>query len=137
MLDGRVNAIGRFVEIALELPRHVACMGLFSERVKGVRKWWRHAFAVEQPSRPLTAAQTELINSLAIGIVQRELTTPVVLAIESSEPLAYVSSQLAVSLTPIARLVVDDATWKELVPLLERRDVAQQLLLAIESRASQ
>jgi hypothetical protein len=93
---------------------------------------WQHAFAVKHDLPALTPQQAKLVDALASGIVSRELTTPAIMAIESSEPLGYLTSQLAITFAPIARLVVDEATWKELIPLLERRDVPQQLLVAIE-----
>ncbi len=99
-------------------------------------KWLKHAFATDPPG-PAKPDETQraLLEKLCREVVRRRLTTPVLLMLESSRPLNYVSAQLLHYLQPIVSILADTANYQKLTAFLEQRgsiDYVYQRLEAIE-----
>ncbi len=100
-------------------------------------KWLKHAFATDPPgpAKP-DERQRALLEKLCREVVRRRLTTPVLLMLETSRPLNYVSAQLLHYLQPIVSILADTANYQKLTAFLEQRgsiDYVYQQLEAIET----
>lgn len=93
----------------------------------------RHAFAVESP-RSLSPAELELLDRVAMAVVQRRMTGPALVVLESLRPLNYVSSQFMVFLEPLVGSFVSTRDYDRMAQVLERRETLQVLIDKLEAR---
>jgi hypothetical protein len=84
--------------------------------------WLKHAFAIEAegPVTP-TPSQSAVIDRLCGLVVERGLTTPALIFLESVHPLNYVSAQTLHFFAPIISAIADPAAARELAEFLEHR----------------
>lgn len=95
-------------------------------------KWLRHAFKVNEfDDRPPTRRELFVVERLCEFVVRRELTTPAVLLLESSQPLHYLSSQLLHFFSPFLSVLTDTRAHHIFARFLERRDSVAILLETI------
>ena len=71
---------------------------------------------------------------MAVWIVNKRMTTPAILFLESVRPLNYVGSQVMVFFAPTVRIIFDLPEWDELRMILERRESIAYLLDLIEDK---
>ena len=91
----------------------------------------KHAFAI--PSGPsLTDRERQWLEAVARKVVQRGLTAPALIVLESARPLNYVGSQVLVFFRPIISLVVAPERCDEAAALLEKRGCLKALVGMIE-----
>jgi len=88
---------------------------------------FRHAFAVET-SQALSAEDRALLERIARAVVQRRMTGPALLLLESLRPLNYVSSQLLLFLAPLVGSVVSTRDYDRMARMLEHRESLQILI---------
>jgi hypothetical protein len=81
--------------------------------------------------------QREIIERLATKIVERRLTAPAVLFLESAKPLSFLGNQALVFFQPIVQTVFNFRTYDEITDLLEDRDNVEHLLKKIEELEAQ
>jgi hypothetical protein len=85
---------------------------------------WRtalaHAFALDSGAQ-FTADERALVERMARIIVQRRLTTPAVMALESARPLSFIGSQVLAFFGPLLSAVFSRQDSDRLTHLLERR----------------
>lgn len=81
----------------------------------------------------LTDKQKELIDRLALKIVERQLAAPAIFFLEISKPLNFLGSQTMVFFEPIIQSVFSFQNYEEYRKLLERRDTIEHLLIRIEA----
>lgn len=79
-----------------------------------------HAFAIDS-GEEFTDEEKALIERLASLVVQRGLTTPAVMALESARPLSFIGSQVLAFFGPILSVAFSDQDKDRLIHLLERR----------------
>ncbi len=91
------------------------------------------AFAAPQSQRDHRA----LIATLATRICARRMAAPAVLLLESVKPLARLSSQLLLVLSPLLAIFVSAARMDEVIDLLQESHNIELLVRAIETRAAQ
>ncbi|GEM_PF-205342 len=75
---------------------------------------------------------TSLIDKLAKGIVQRQLTVPAIIFLESIKPLSFLGNQLLIFANPVVSLVVSSGEYYRFVRMIEDRENIEKLTLAIE-----
>ena len=80
----------------------------------------------------LSAAEQELVEKVASTLVQRRLTVPAILFLESMKPLSFLGSQALYMLEPAVRAFVDRPEYPLVAGLLEDRDKIELLLQRIE-----
>ncbi|MGH8059831.1 MAG: hypothetical protein ACREOH_21770 [Candidatus Entotheonellia bacterium] len=88
---------------------------------------FRHAFAVEVP-HALSAEDRALLERIASTVVQRRMTGPALLVLESLRPLNYVSSQMLLFLAPLVGSVVSTRDYDRMARILEHRESLQILI---------
>ena len=94
--------------------------------------WCAHAFAVAAANPEPSLQERELAARLARLVVQRQLSTPALMFLESSRPLSFIGSQVLAFLAPFATLVFSPSEYEVVVRMLEKR---QGLDLLIEALA--
>jgi hypothetical protein len=73
-----------------------------------------------------------LLAKIAKAIVEREMTVPAIMLIESVKPLSFLGNQLLIFLNPIVSLVISSKDYYTFVRMIEDRDNVEKLLVAIE-----
>lgn len=106
----------------------------FSKHFQKVKDAARVAFAVAGRERPFTAEELALLDKMAVSIVQRRLSGPALLLLESAGPMNFLGSQALHLLTPILNLACDTRDLEQAAGLLERRDAIPRLIACIETR---
>jgi len=91
----------------------------------------RHAFAIPK-DRPLTDRQREWLEKLAQKAVQRGLTCPAMILLESVKPLNYVGAHVVQFFKPLISGLFPPERCDEVVSLLERREALEELIQMIE-----
>jgi hypothetical protein len=73
-----------------------------------------------------------LISRLAKEIVDRSLSAPAIMFLESTKPLSFVGSQIMVFFAPFVKAFWTGPTYDQLASLLEERENVETLLKEIE-----
>lgn len=98
-----------------------------------MKKGWKHAFHVEDPTTIApTEMQKEAIDKLCRGIIRRGLTTPAVIGVEMGRPLNFIGSQTMHFFTPLIAAFVPTDGWKAVAEFLEHRGSADWIRNRIE-----
>jgi hypothetical protein len=93
----------------------------------------RHAFAVEA-SGTLSAEDLAVLDRMARAVVQRRMTGPALVLLESLRPLNYVGSQFLYFLEPLVGSFVSTSDYDRMARILEQRESIQRLIDAIEAQ---
>ena len=72
------------------------------------------------------------MNSIAKQIVQRQLTVPSIIFLETIKPLSFLGNQLLIFANPVVSLVVQSGNYYKFVRMIEDRENVEKLSLAIE-----
>lgn len=78
------------------------------------------------------ARSEELMARIARAVVEREMTVPAIMLLESVKPLSFLGNQLLIFLDPIVSLVVTSRDYYAFVRMLDDRENLEKLLVAIE-----
>jgi len=79
-----------------------------------------------------TAEKRETLDRLAEKIIERRLSAPAILFLESSKPLSFLGNQAMVFFQPIVQTIFNFKTYDDIMDLLEDRDNIEYLLKKIE-----
>ncbi len=74
----------------------------------------------------------ELIDKIARGTVERNLTAPAIFLLESVKPLTFIGSQVMVFFDPVVRSIFTFKEYNEIRLALEDRQNLERLLIRIE-----
>lgn len=102
--------------------------------VERFKAWASHAFAVDAPERCFDDEERQLVGRLADFIVERRMTTPALMLLESGRPLNFVGSQLLAFLSPFVTLIFASSEYNRFVALLEKRRSIDLIIDTIERR---
>jgi len=81
----------------------------------------------------LTEQERDLIKRIAQKVVERGMTVPAILFLESVKPLNYIGSQVLVFLEPFMHAILKSVTDYNLFRrMMEKRDNVERLLQKIE-----
>jgi len=72
------------------------------------------------------------MQSIAREIVQRQLTVPAIIFLESIKPLSFLGNQLLIFANPVVSLVVRTGNYYKFVRMIEDRENLEKLTVAIE-----
>ena len=72
------------------------------------------------------------MSKIAKEIVQRQLTVPAIIFLESIKPLSFLGNQVLIFANPIVSLVVQSGNYYKFVRMLEDRENIEKLTIAIE-----
>lgn len=78
------------------------------------------------------ARSEELMARIARAVVERQMTVPAIMLLESVKPLSFLGNQLLIFLDPIVSLVVTSRDYYAFVRMLDDRENLEKLLVAIE-----
>lgn len=73
-----------------------------------------------------------LCRKIAKTIVERDLTVPAIMLIESIKPLSFLGSQMLVFANPVVSLIVQSGDYYRFIRMIEDRDNIEKLTVAIE-----
>jgi len=73
-----------------------------------------------------------LCRKIAKKIVQRDLTVPAVMFLESIKPVSFLGSQMLVFANPVVSLIVQTGEYYRFVRMIEDRENIEKLTVAIE-----
>jgi len=106
-------------------------------RLKKLRGFFSHAFAVEEPGSglyDLTPREQAIIEKLAGKVMRYGLSVPAIMFLESIRPLNFIASQGLLFFEPIVRGLFDFKEYTEFRVFLERRGSVEAILRAIEAK---
>lgn len=97
-------------------------------------KWLKHAFALSdgEPTEP-TASQQDAIDRILQEVVDRRMTVPAAMLLETCRPLNFVGSQLLVFFSPLMKIALGVQAQDDFARFLERRGSIDYLLDRLES----
>ena len=72
------------------------------------------------------------MGKIAKEIVQRQLTVPAIIFLETIKPLSFLGNQVLICANPIVSLVVQSGNYYKFVRMLEDRENVEKLTIAIE-----
>ena len=98
---------------------------------EGLWRALKHAFAMPG-GLTLTDRESQWLEAIAGKVVQRGLTAPALMVLESARPLNFVGSQVLVFFRPLISLVVAPERCDEAAALLEKRGCIEALIETIE-----
>ena len=75
---------------------------------------------------------SEFMSKIAKEIVQRQLTVPAIIFLETIKPLSFLGNQVLIFANPIVSLVVQSGNYYKFVRMLEDRENVEKLTIAIE-----
>ena len=75
---------------------------------------------------------SEFMSKIAKEIVQRQLTVPAIIFLETIKPLSFLGNQVLIFANPIVSLVVQSGNYYKFVRMLEDRENIEKLTVAIE-----
>jgi len=75
---------------------------------------------------------SDFMRSIAREIVQRQLTVPAIIFLESIKPLSFLGNQLLIFANPVVSLVVRTGNYYKFVRMIEDRENVEKLTVAIE-----
>ena len=79
---------------------------------------------------------SEFMEKIAKEIVQRQLTVPAIIFLETIKPLSFLGNQLLIFANPIVSLVVRTGNYYKFVRMIEDRENVEKLTVAIEEESA-
>ncbi len=76
------------------------------------------------------------MEKIAKEIVQRQLTVPAIIFLETIKPLSFLGNQLLIFANPIVSLVVRTGNYYKFVRMIEDRENVEKLTVAIEEESA-
>ena len=110
--------------------------GTTAEKLAQLRAGLRHAFAVQPENQPLAVEDVQLLERIADVIVNRRMTAPATMFLESMGPMNFLGSQALHFLTPILDCAFNTKEVEQVARLLERRDTVARLIAIIEAKSA-
>ena len=107
-----------------------------TEKLAQLRAGLRHAFAVQPENQPLAVEDVQLLERIADVIVNRRMTAPATMFLESMGPMNFLGSQALHFLTPILDCAFNTKEVEQVARLLERRDTVTRLIAIIETKSA-
>jgi hypothetical protein len=95
---------------------------------KNWRARLRHAFAVDDKPVEWSEEDSELIDRVARFIVDRGLSAPATLALESSRPYTFLGSQFLTFIKPFAHIALPGPDFERFTRLIENRSSIDLIL---------
>lgn len=92
-------------------------------------------FGDDQPVSPEEISEErkkEVMGKLAEGIVNRRLTAPAIMFLESIKPLNYISSQVMIFFEPVILSIFSISQYREIAVILEERGAIERIIEMIE-----
>ncbi len=74
----------------------------------------------------------DLARRIARKIVERDLTVPAIMFLESIKPVSFLGSQMLVFANPVISLLVQSGDYYRFVRMIEDRENVEKLTVAIE-----
>ncbi len=103
------------------------------EQLRRFREKWKNAFDLKSPHGPLTDEDRALMDKIARTVVKRRMAMPAILFLGSVKPLNAIGSQALVFLQPFLSGVFNEADYRRVTEILERREGIEALMKAIEA----
>lgn len=75
---------------------------------------------------------SDLMAKIARAVVERQLTVPAIVFLESVKPLSFLGNQLMILLNPMVSLIVTSKDYYRFVRMIEDRDNVEKLIEEIE-----
>ena len=102
------------------------------------KDWWNHAFAVSPPEQAITEDDEILAKKVATFIVNRKLSAPAIMLLETGRPLNYIGSQFLVFLSPFISIIFSNSKeFDRFTQLIEKRDSIPCIIKHIETLEDQ
>ena len=99
---------------------------------RNIRAWLKNAFATQSEAFALTSEDHELMDRVAKWVVDKRLTAPAEMTLESFRPLGFLGSQAMLVASPMVTLTLDTfnglqnvlkpGDFKRFTALMERRE---------------
>lgn len=85
----------------------------------------------------LSTEDKALFEKLANFVVQRKMTAPAILFLESTKPLNFIGSQFLVVMGPLVKIFFNAKEYDQIVTLMESRENVETLICTIEKVAAE
>ena len=110
--------------------------GNAAEKLARMRAGLRHAFAIQPENQSLAIEDLQLLERIAEAIVNRRMTVPATLFLESMGPMNFLGSQALHFLAPILDCAFNAKEVEQVARLLEHRDSVTRLIAIIEAKSA-
>lgn len=107
-----------------------------TEQWDRVRAGLAHAFSTTPEAEAFATEDLALLQRVADAVVQRRMTAPAVVFLESLGPMSFLGSQALHFFAPIIDLAFSAHEVGQVAALLERRDTTVRLIALIEAAAA-
>jgi hypothetical protein len=94
---------------------------LADEKDKDWRAKIKHAFAVDEEAKTWSEPDYELVDRVIRFILDRGLSAPATVALESSRPYTFLGSQFLTFLKPFAHIALPGDDYDRFTRLIENR----------------
>ncbi len=96
--------------------------------------FWKTGEAPPPPGDPTPEDEERVLEKLATKTVERGMTVPAILFLESIKPLNFIGSQAMVFFEPVIQTVFNFRDYETLRVALEKRDTVEKLITKIEAQ---
>ncbi|MCD4847472.1 MAG: hypothetical protein K8R76_04700 [Candidatus Aegiribacteria sp.] len=79
-----------------------------------------------------TEDYSDLMEKISKAIVQRQLTVPAIIFLESIKPLSFLGNQMLIFANPVVSLVVQSGNYYKFIRMIENRENIEKLTIMIE-----
>lgn len=79
-----------------------------------------------------TEDYSDLMEKISKEIVQRQLTVPAIIFLESIKPLSFLGNQMLIFANPVISLVVQSGNYYKFIRMIENRENIEKLTIMIE-----
>lgn len=79
-----------------------------------------------------TEDYSDLMEKISKAIVQRQLTVPAIIFLESVKPLSFLGNQMLIFANPVISLVVQSGNYYKFIRMIENRENIEKLTIMIE-----
>lgn len=79
-----------------------------------------------------TEDYSDLMEKISKAIVQRQLTVPAIIFLESIKPLSFLGNQMLIFANPVISLVVQSGNYYKFIRMIENRENIEKLTIMIE-----
>lgn len=86
---------------------------------------------------PIGSEDRALLERVAQRIVELRLEVPAILTLESARPVTLLASQTMIFFEPLVQPLLGFGDYRRFAGLIERREVLEALVTAIETRSDQ
>ena len=89
--------------------------------IVSIKQFFSHAFAITDGENEISKEDIALLDKISKFVVQRRLTIPSIMMLETVRPLSFVGSQIMAFFRPTLGIFLNQNEYRRLQKILEKR----------------